>query len=1394
MALTKHTRTKVGVQEWTPTGNGAKHEIGLDYPAVFTDYSVQRRWVGNAKEPSYPGSSTLFTYYYGYVDWSASISKGGFTLSTSGQMKSGRYTGSSNAQYWANTNNPSNVSVVIGKSYPMTGSPYGSGVPYTYEEVYYTGKVTVRKVLDNGTAKLVSETEYDAGTNVTVPIPEAFPNSVLSGVTIDGGSQATYKANGYTVNVNDNHVIVFRFTATVEITLAVGTGGKSIAGESTTSFTNVKTSKTVTSGNGSLIVQKGQGISLTAIAATNYVLHTDAVVSSASGYGAMNGTGGATASFSKVCIGATTFTVRGKQYFVTPSIVDGGVGKKSWGTAKIRKSGSSSWNTTALLLTPNTTYELGFDSSTASTLAAAVDYWEVGGTRCASSTFTTGATITGAVSALLYLEQTKWQLTVKNGTNASWGTVSGGGWYASGVKATVKFTPTVANIKPEAYQVNYNGSTTSCGNTAIITTTNASLTATLYLRQTKFLMTVAYGNAGTDDWGAIGGGGVYVGTGDTVTLNFAPKASLVSTIHPQVDHWTLLQQTARPTQNADGSSSVNVTLGTVTSDFTAYCYLMSTWRKVTILRADSGAKAWGNFYLGTSGTSTTAYYAPGSQITMRFAHDSSYSLKERPQVDLISIGTEHAIFGENGKFVYTYALPANVKTDLVISCTAKQTAWPVSVFISMDSVESMTAKRIDISTNTVVDSVTNAGQEKTIYLRHGTSAEYLALTVKPKNHYAFSSWSKTNLATYNGNAAMVQLASAAAATVKAVCSRNDFLITGTSDMSTVCDVYMQDTSQSRAYYLKTVKTNPVVVCKIKSAYADQYRVSSFSIGSQSNIEPQYNAAADIYYVEVSGRSDVTVTAHIVPTSFDFTVNVSPGNHGDFGKVVISANGQELAEGGYAGRLREGTQVSIVFYEKYGGRIIGMQASSQIAQSVQTDRSVEFVMPSADCSVDLKLGAKEVYSLTVGVVNLANDEASIIPGVVRVVSRTYPNIVIGATGEDGIVKTFTVYKGEEYSLVVGDVSDYLSRRYAFVGWRNASDAIVGALSKTLNILNTEDSTVVRYASYNSRQNGTITIEYAKKDGETIASISADAAKYILQIDNTADKYDETHWLVGPDIDIGYTARGTAYDEDGDAYKWTPVQVDVALVGDAYDTPNATWDDGVLTQNGTFKMLGNMKVRLVLTQTHVPGYTTVRVGYRQSNAQMGDVSIFATEMDAYTKDASGATVLAQKEKKAVIMAAPRPGFAFAGWFVMNGDEWKAVSGAKAVYEIAFVTSPMDVYYAQFVASTLSNVRMWNGNGGVAKTFEWQSKVYVGAQFFSLSACRVYADAYPVTLKIMMSSSPDGVFGERARSVEITIKNQDPRRIPSLRMEKYLAFKVSGYARINHVGLASSMEALK
>lgn len=1461
MALTALTRKKIGLIRGVHKGFEQ-----YEYPAdaiIKTGLPLGTKMI-NDRQQAYKNVYEKSTWHwYVYIDFRRHITIDGVTLYSDYRLQNSNVN-TSNINYWINSQPVPDVTLQEGDIYYAEGyssTDYNGIARYKvvyYDETYYNIAVTAKSLAINGTqvgniaiynadtnellAGSVDKTKASGVAQYTATISTTSTSArfkvvatACAGTTTDSKKtwHNSYFFNGLAVNGNslsDSSVTFaestasYTFTSSDDSTTLTAAYGKKYAitinkstgvasstvsysrTHSTGSYVNTTISPLSLSDSGTLYVEANRSISISATASDGYVFHTNAVTFSASGYGTINGTGTTSVSGSKVCSGATTLTIKGTQYKITPTL--GSSSQSSWGTPTVN--GSSS----GVVLMPNTTYTLGFTSSTASTYAPVVDYWNIGGSNYTTS-FTTGSTITGNITASLFLRQTKWQLTVANGTNASWGNVYIGdsgtatsGWYANGTTVKVRFVSSLAStIAPTANQINYNGTTSACsGNSATIITTNASITATMLLKQTRWQMGIAYLTSGTSEWGEIafkrhsdsswatGTNKLYVGTGDQIDLKFTPVASYASTIHPIVDSWSFLAQNEKPNSASDGSSTIAVTLGNVAANFTAYAALTSSWRKGSIQRSDFFDAAWGSFYLGDSGTDTTAYYAPGTKIKMRFVRNTAYNLKERPQVGTITVGTEKTISGIDGTYTYEYTLPTGVKSDLVISCSAKQTAWPVNVWIDSTTTASLTAKRIDIASGSVIDSVTNAGSGQVIYLRAGTDVEYLALTYTAKEHYKFDKWEKTNLVDYNGNAAHVQLSKNESASVKVVGTRKDFCITGTSDNASVCEVYMQNTAQSVAYYDKTVTSNPVVVCKIKSAYSDQYKVASFSIGDQHGIEAQYNSAADVYYVEVANRNDVTVTAHIVQTYFNLTVNVTPGNSSDFGTVVVLAGEQQLAENNYNGRLREGTQVSIVFYEKYGGRVLEISPSQEITDANQSESAIAFNMPSADCSVSFTLGAKETYPLTVGVVNLAEGSAGVIPGVVRIASRTYPDIIIGETADDGIVKTFQVYKDEEYTLVASGIDDELSRFYAFVGWRDAAASIAGAYETSLNILNTDEDSITRYASYNARANGTITIEYAKKDGETITPISADETKYLLAITNTADKYDDNHWLIGADVNIGYTVDGSAYDENGDAYKWTPVQVDVAIEGDEYHTPNAIWDDGLLTQTGSFKMLGNMKVRLVLTQTVVLGYTVMRLGYRQSTAIMGEMSIFSTEMDTHDIDANGATAIVQKGKKAVIMASPRPGFAFAGWFTLSDGVWTAVEGATAVHEIDYVTSPMTVYYAQFVASTMSNVKAWNGNAAVAKTCEWRSKVYVGSQFFRLSACRVYADAYPVTLKIYIASSPDDIFGSGARTTEVVIQNQNPRRLPLVRPEKYFAFKVSGYARISHVGIASSMEALK
>jgi hypothetical protein len=76
--------------------------------------------------------------------------------------------------------------------------------------------------------------------------------------------------------------------------------------------------------------------------------------------------------------------------------------------------------------------------------------------------------------------------------------------------------------------------------------------------------------------------------------------------------------------------------------------------------------------------------------------------------------------------------------------------------------------------------------------------------------------------------------------------------------------------------------------------------------------------------------------------------------------------------------------------------------------------------------------------------------------------------------------------------------------------------------------------------------------------------------------------------------------------------------------------------------------------------------------------------------------------------------------------------------------------------------------------------------------MSSARLYADGYPVTLVVYKSSSPDAPMNN-ANVAGIIIGNQDARRLPMRRPEKYIEIEVRGDDTITGVAVASAMEGL-
>ena len=180
-------------------------------------------------------------------------------------------------------------------------------------------------------------------------------------------------------------------------------------------------------------------------------------------------------------------------------------------------------------------------------------------------------------------------------------------------------------------------------------------------------------------------------------------------------------------------------------------------------------------------------------------------------------------------------------------------------------------------------------------------------------------------------------------------------------------------------------------------------------------------------------------------------------------------------------------------------------------------------------------------------------------------------------------------------------------------------------------------------------------------------------------------------------------------------------------------------------------------------------------------------------------SEAVVFAGRE--VVLAAAPRVGYVFAGWFgdrVSDDDGW-LVSPDES-YRFA-VGRPVALY-ARFKPDP-NGVYEWEGSE-TPKVLVWRSKTYVASKPFNPSACRVDALGYAgdgrgtlLELTVDMFSAPDAAATASARLPDKSgvgaITSQDARRLPVLRMERYMQVEVKCNREVDALLVGTSMEGL-
>lgn len=776
---------------------------------------------------------------------------------------------------------------------------------------------------------------------------------------------------------------------------------------------------------------------------------------------------------------------------------------------------------------------------------------------------------------------------------------------------------------------------------------------------------------------------------------------------------------------------------------------------------------WGSVYIDSSGT-TSKTLVQGTTYTFYFA--SSRADYEAPTV---------ATWYVNGTAISGNTYTADTLSgNVAITCTLTQNAWPVTVSAGSNGSATISGR---------YNKQSGAQLANTGYLR-ADGTDYIKIAVTPAAHYDVSQVSaSSNLAAYAaGGDNAYSLTSGASATISYYFALAECVIKTSTNDPTLCD-----TSPSSTTLRFDAETSVNVYCQIKEAYIGQYRVDYFTAGGA-----QYAAEAGgtgqyyytVYASVLGGNSELTFVPHLVSTSNALTVTKS----GDtpFATVYIQVDGgteESMSGSSWNAQVRENRPVIARAVAAFGGQIDAI-TSSGITDPSTTESQISFSMPSNAASVDFEISEKDKVTLALCVANATDPSVA----VGKVTLTCAASSSVHEEVDTLAAQSFNIYKGTTYTLTADDTDD----TYTFSGWYlNDSTFVSSDLSISINRSDLSSKYTARYVM---RTAGTITVSYGIKSGDNVISteLPSGSLAFGLEIDTEPDQTDPDKWVIGNNryIDFHVLDNGTSV-EEGVTYVWTPVRVDV-MADDNSDTWSTVWTydaNNPDSRSGRFVMRDDMLVRLVFTKVQAEGYARVQALFVDGNTSaMGELSIFATGMLSYYSIGGVAEAACSVGRKVVLAAAPKPGYAFGGWFKKVNGAFVPVDSNGAVLTVNTVTSSGGAYYADFTESD-SFVKAWN-DGATAKTFEWRSKIFVGAQFLVLRNVRVYSDAYPVTLTIMTATSPNGCFGEGAHTLALSITNQSPRQIPAIRLEKYFAFKVQGTARINHVAIASSMEGLK
>lgn len=888
-----------------------------------------------------------------------------------------------------------------------------------------------------------------------------------------------------------------------------------------------------------------------------------------------------------------------------------------------------------------------------------------------------------------------------------------------------------------------------------------------------------YVSASTSPISLSGAGTLYVEDGSAV--NFSAQASAGYVFTNSTGFWSQVDDDYNVFGNGTNAISRTPGLALMLKDH-SYALTVTSYQ-ISVSISDESKNDWGTVYIDNDNPRVTSKRLVQG-TTYNFNFESSKNETVAPVVDYWTV---------NGQRIQGSSYTASTLSGSVeVACVLKQTAWPVTVEAGSSG------------TATVIGRYRKSdGAALRIGYLYADGSDYIRISVTPNDHFEETVGDRVvnNLEEYSaGGAYAYSLESELNGYIKFYFNRAECVIRtqiGNSglpipDANIIDNVLPQSTT--RRYDAEDVTC--LLSCTIKEQYDGLYRCDYWTVGGVQ--KPNEGASGTsmfyltIYPTDWQNVTDLVCIPHLVSTSNQLTVTKS--GRSDLATVYVKPSASEPEESmsgsSYSKLIREHAQVDIRAVAAFGG-IVATPTYEDIENPDVTESSIGFQMPSNNCSVDFAVSERAKIQLGL---QLANGTDNTLVGKIILTAPGSAAVHEEVFGTNQVIP-FTIYQNTSYTLTATDDDD----TYQFTGWYLNGSPVSEELSITIS----RSQNAVYVARYTMRASGTIGINYGIKSGDDVnpTELPEESSPFGLVIDTEPDQTNPDKWVIGRTKYISFHVTDNGIEEvagtgpNSGIFIWTPVRVEVKedIEADVYTT---VWTYDELNpdaRSGRFVMRNNMLVRTVYTRVKAEGQARVRALFMGgTNGGMGQLSIFSTNMPSYYSLGGEAEAVCATGRKVVLAASVKPGYAFVGWFEVVEGEFVPVESNGAILTVSSLSSQGCTYYAGFARSS-SGVKAWNDDEN-PKVFEWRSKVYVGAQFFALRNLRIYSDVYPVTITLMTATSPNGCFTPSARTLTMQITSQSPRLIPVMRLEKYFAFKVNGTGRINHIAIASGMEALK